>query len=61
MFIMNSFEVDKIGVSDAVVNFYGEANWVLFIRIFSPLTVFFQFHSSVCLAEIWKNTYAKKH
>ena len=61
MFIMNLFLQDRVGVSDAVVNFYGPQNWTFLIRIFSPLTIFFQFHSSVCLAEIWKNTYSKKH
>ena len=61
LFIMNLFEQDKVGVSHVVVDFFGQQNWTFLIRIFSPLTIFFQFHSSVCLAEIWKNTYSKKH
>uniref|UniRef100_A0A914YZV3 Uncharacterized protein n=1 Tax=Panagrolaimus superbus TaxID=310955 RepID=A0A914YZV3_9BILA len=61
IFIMNLFESDKVGTSSAVVEFYGTETWVFLVRTFSPLTVFFRFHSSVCLAEIWKNTYASKH
>uniref|UniRef100_A0A914Z9B3 Uncharacterized protein n=1 Tax=Panagrolaimus superbus TaxID=310955 RepID=A0A914Z9B3_9BILA len=60
IFIMNLFESDKVGTSEAVVNFYGKENWVFLVRTFSPLTIFFRFHSSVCLAEIWKSTYATK-
>uniref|UniRef100_A0AC34F309 Uncharacterized protein n=1 Tax=Panagrolaimus sp. ES5 TaxID=591445 RepID=A0AC34F309_9BILA len=61
IFIMNLFESDKVGTSEAVVNFYGKENWVFLVRTFSPLTIFYRFHSSVCLAEIWKSTYATKH
>uniref|UniRef100_A0A914PUM2 Uncharacterized protein n=1 Tax=Panagrolaimus davidi TaxID=227884 RepID=A0A914PUM2_9BILA len=47
IFIMNLFESDKVGTSEAVVNFYGKQNWVFLVRTFSPLTIFFRFHSSV--------------
>lgn len=60
MFIMNFFEAEKFGVSETVVQFYGRENWVYLIRTFTPLTIFYRFHSSVCLAEIWKNTYAER-
>lgn len=45
---------------DSVVNFYGKKSWVFLVRSFSPLTIFYRFHSSVCLAEVWKNAYAWK-
>ncbi|KAL3101837.1 hypothetical protein niasHS_003246 [Heterodera schachtii] len=60
MFLMNLLEAEKAGVSDTVVNFYGKRNWVFLVRSFSPLTIFYRFHSSVCLAEIWKSTYSWK-
>ncbi|KAI6176116.1 Otopetrin domain containing protein [Aphelenchoides bicaudatus] len=48
------------GVSEEVVNFYGHKSWVFLVRSFSPLTIFFRFHSSSCLAEIFKTSYAWK-
>uniref|UniRef100_A0A914HVF6 Uncharacterized protein n=1 Tax=Globodera rostochiensis TaxID=31243 RepID=A0A914HVF6_GLORO len=60
MFLMNLLEAEKAGVSDTVANFYGKRNWVFLVRSFSPLTIFYRFHSSVCLAEIWKSTYSRK-
>ena len=32
IFIMNLFESDKVGTSEAVVNFYGKENWVFLVR-----------------------------
>lgn len=60
MFIMNLFEAEKFGVSKIVLNFYGSQNWIYLVRSFSPLTIFYRFHSSVMLAEIWRNVYAEK-
>ncbi|CAD5226901.1 unnamed protein product [Bursaphelenchus xylophilus] len=60
MFLMNLLESEKAGVSEAVVNFYGKKSWVFLVRSFSPLTIFYRFHSSVCLAEVWKNAYSWK-
>lgn len=31
------------------------------LNISSPLVVFYRFHSSACLAEIWKHAYSKKY
>ncbi|KAJ1352248.1 hypothetical protein KIN20_008539 [Parelaphostrongylus tenuis] len=60
MFLMNLFESEKPGISESIIDFYGKRSWVFLVRSFSPLTIFYRFHSSVCLAEIWKNVYANK-
>ncbi|CAB3409455.1 unnamed protein product [Caenorhabditis bovis] len=60
LFFMNLFESEKAGVSETIINYYGKRSWVFLVRSFSPLTIFYRFHSSVCLAEIWKNVYASK-
>ncbi|KHJ87460.1 hypothetical protein OESDEN_12767 [Oesophagostomum dentatum] len=60
IFFMNLFESEKPGISESIIDFYGKRSWVFLVRSFSPLTIFYRFHSSVCLAEIWKNVYANK-
>uniref|UniRef100_A0AC34GR47 Otopetrin-2 n=1 Tax=Panagrolaimus sp. ES5 TaxID=591445 RepID=A0AC34GR47_9BILA len=35
--------------------------YLILISAVLPLTVFYRFHSSVCLAEIWKHSYNAKH
>uniref|UniRef100_A0AC35FZ15 Uncharacterized protein n=1 Tax=Panagrolaimus sp. PS1159 TaxID=55785 RepID=A0AC35FZ15_9BILA len=57
MFIMNLLASDKAGTCEEIMIFYGQENWVFLVRIFSPLTIFFRFHSSACFAEIWKKIY----
>ena len=34
--------------------------YLTIVSIVAPLLVFYRFHSSVCLAESWKNTYNGK-
>ncbi|CDH93213.1 OToPetrin-Like [Caenorhabditis elegans] len=60
IFFMNLFESEKAGVSEMIIEYYGKRSWVFLVRSFSPLTIFYRFHSSVCFAEIWKNVYAAK-
>ncbi|XP_037087799.1 proton channel OtopLc-like [Pollicipes pollicipes] len=38
-------------------NYYGFLAWGVISRISLPLTIFYRFHQSVILVEIWKNTY----
>uniref|UniRef100_A0A914UME5 Uncharacterized protein n=1 Tax=Plectus sambesii TaxID=2011161 RepID=A0A914UME5_9BILA len=40
--------------------FFGAQSWSFLIQAVSPLIVFYRFHSSVCLAEIWKHCYTFK-
>ncbi|XGW27677.1 hypothetical protein V3C99_007906 [Haemonchus contortus] len=60
LFMMNLFQSQKPALSENIIDFYGKRSWVFLVRSFSPLTVFYRFHSSVCLAEIWKSVYASK-
>ncbi|KHN85057.1 Otopetrin-1 [Toxocara canis] len=57
LFIMNTFEAQKAGVTEDIVRYYGSKAWALLVRGCSPLTIFYRFHSSVCFAEIWKHTF----
>ena len=40
--------------------FFGFHAWTLIQKVTLPLCIFFRFHSTVILAEIWKNTYKTK-
>ena len=40
-----------------MLDFYGAGYLDLIVHGTVPLTILFRFHSSVCLAEIWKNAY----
>ena len=41
----------------AQIDFYGEMGCLLLINIYLPVLLFFRFHSSVCLVDIWKSAY----
>ena len=42
------------------LNFFGFPAWAVIQRVTLPLCIFFRFHSTVILAEIWKNSYKTK-
>ncbi|VDN57013.1 unnamed protein product [Dracunculus medinensis] len=57
LFIMNTFEAQKAGVTENIVRYFGSKAWALLVRGCSPLTIFYRFHSSACFAEIWKHAF----
>ncbi|XP_040571544.1 uncharacterized protein [Lepeophtheirus salmonis] len=60
MWIIFTFEVQKVQGSPVQLKFYGFYTWTVIQRIVLPLCIFFRFHSTVILAEIWKNSYKAK-
>lgn len=42
------------------LDFYGSTAWPIILSICLPLQLFFFFHSSVCLAEVWSQAYKMK-
>lgn len=59
LFVYHTFEGMK-----SMYGFPGmmESKYFELLNMASPLVVFYRFHSSACLAEIWKHTYStKKH
>ena len=52
----------QVNVTPDQSEFYGYFPWAVIQRITLPLCVFFRFHSTVVLAELWKNCYQiRKH
>lgn len=60
MFLINTFETQKAGSNPLMSEFYGESIWTVIVYSTVPLSIFYRFHSTVCLAEIWKHAYRVK-
>ena len=52
-----TFEMQKVKASPLEVIFFGFMPWLVILRLTMPLVVFFRFHSSVVLVELWKEVY----
>lgn len=59
-FLVNLFETQKVSTNPVMVRFYGSPLWTVVVHSTGPLKIFFRFHSTVCLAEIWKIAYRGK-
>ena len=42
-------------------NLFGKVPWIILLNLSLPLLLFFFFHSSVCLADIWHQAYTPLH
>ncbi|KAK7091222.1 proton channel OtopLc-like isoform X2 [Littorina saxatilis] len=62
MWMINTFETQKPEHNPLQVLFYGPEAWSIFSHISVPLGIYYRFHSTVCLSNIWKNAWKfRKH
>ena len=54
--IFKTFQVKELELTN-MQNFYGSIAWPLILNVNLPLLLFYRFHSSVCLADMWVSVY----
>ena len=57
LWLVYTFEMQKVEANPVQLNFYGFLPWAIMQRMTLPLCIFYRFHSAIVYAEIWKNTY----
>jgi hypothetical protein len=57
LWLSDTFSVKKYEMNRIQLNYYDIVFWSIVSSISSPLAIFFRFHASVCLSDIWKTLY----
>ncbi|XP_066253962.1 proton channel OtopLc-like isoform X2 [Euwallacea similis] len=57
MWILQTFEVKSHGLDNYRQEFYSRELWSIIGHMCLPLMMFYRFHSSVCIVDIWKYAY----
>nr|CAD7586180.1 unnamed protein product [Timema genevievae] len=57
LWVVNRLENARAEFHPRELQFYGVWAWTIITHISMPLAIFYRFHSTVCLCEIWKSTY----
>ena len=57
LWLVYTFEMQKVEANPVQLNFYGFLPWAIMQRMTLPLCIFYRFHSAIVYAEIWKNTH----
>jgi hypothetical protein len=57
IYIWETMEVKAAGNEILRKEFYGDILWTLLSHITLPLVIFYRFHASVALADIWSSAY----
>uniref|UniRef100_A0A1I8FSK2 Lipase_3 domain-containing protein n=1 Tax=Macrostomum lignano TaxID=282301 RepID=A0A1I8FSK2_9PLAT len=57
MWVASVFEAQRNIAENFLLTYFGDMPWKIIKYIFLPLIIFFRFHSTVCLSEIWIQSY----
>lgn len=57
LWIMETFEIKSESIRSEYYDFYGKVFWSIVGHMCLPLKMFYRFHSSVCIVDIWKFAY----
>lgn len=57
LWVVNTFEVKKADSIEINYSHYGYLSWSIISHMSIPLLIFYRFHSTVCLSEIWIKAY----
>ena len=57
LWVTRTTQVKGLNLSAITKDVYGELTWLMIINISLPLLLFYRFHASVCLADVWITTY----
>ena len=60
MWGLNTFEIQRSRANPVQLEFFGPLAWTIFNHLSVPLTIFFRFHSTVCLSNIWKSAWKRR-
>lgn len=60
MWTINSLMKNRAEFRPTHLAFFGSWGWTIITHISMPLAIFYRFHSTICLFEIWKSAYKLK-
>lgn len=60
MWAINTLEKSRAEFRPEHLAFYGPWAWTIITHVSMPLAIFYRFHSTICLFEIWKNCFKNK-
>uniref|UniRef100_V5G3P9 Otopetrin-2 n=1 Tax=Anoplophora glabripennis TaxID=217634 RepID=V5G3P9_ANOGL len=60
MWTINTLEKNRAEFRPTHLQFFGEWAWTIITHISMPMAIFYRFHSTICLFEIWKSSYKIK-
>lgn len=60
MWFINTMIKGRAGFRPTHLNLYGIWAWTVITHVSMPLAIFYRFHSTICLFDIWKSAYKAK-
>lgn len=61
LWFLNTLVKNRAMFRPTHLRFFGAWAWTIITHVSMPLAIFYRFHSTICLFEIWKTTYKVRH
>lgn len=61
VWVFRTVQAKELSLQKTQSVFYGDLAWLLLMNVNLPLLLFYRFHSSVCLADVWAIAYTPLH
>ncbi|XP_058443302.1 proton channel OtopLc-like isoform X2 [Malaya genurostris] len=61
MWFINTLVKGRASFRPTHLEFFGTWAWTVITHVSMPLAIFYRFHSTICLFEVWKSTYKVKN
>ncbi|BES89838.1 Otopetrin [Nesidiocoris tenuis] len=59
LWTINTLVKNRASSDELLINLFNQWAWTTVTRIAMPLSIFYRFHSTICLFEMWKNAYKR--
>jgi hypothetical protein len=59
MWLVNTFEMEKAEVSGVRIVYFDRVSWSVVSHMLIPLVIFYRYHTTVCLSDVWVKAYEK--
>lgn len=57
LWMSDTFSIKKYDMNQVQLNYYNVVFWSIASSLSAPLAIFYRFHASVCLSDMWKTLY----
>ena len=61
MWLFDTLSAKRFDSKEFLINYFGILKWSIINAFSSPIAIFYRFHSSVCLSDIWYGLYYGEH
>jgi hypothetical protein len=57
MWLFDTLSAKRFNVKNYLIEYFGILKWSIINAFSAPIAIFYRFHSSVCLSDVWQSLF----